>query len=251
MPEERLNKVLARAGVASRRAADRLIAEGRLTVNGTVVRELGLRVDPARDAIKLDGKRVAAPPRAHTYLMLNKPRGCVTTLTDPERRPTIRDLLHGVKARVYPVGRLDFQTEGLLLLTDDGDLARDLMHPRGGVRKTYHAKVRGRPDEQRLAELRHGMRLDGRRTLPAEVRLVGTGPNAWVEITVVEGRKHQVRRMLESVGHPVVKLRRVRYDGLELGELPPGGLRRLSAAEVARLRRAAAGAAAPAAPRSA
>jgi len=255
MPE-RLNKVLARAGVASRRGAERLLGEGRVTVNGTVIRDPACQVDPGRDAIKLDGKRVATPPTGHTYLMLNKPRGCVTTLSDPQQRPTIRDLLRGVKARVYPVGRLDYHTEGLLLLTDDGDLARDLTHPRGGVKKTYRAKVRGRPGPAELDRLRRGIRLDGRATLPAEARIVGEGANSWIEITIVEGRKHQVRRMLQATGHPVLKLRRVRLDGLELGDLPPGALRPLTAREVSRLRRAVASPAArkparPEKPRSA
>ena len=233
---ERLSKVLARAGVASRRGAEKLLAEGRVTVNGAVAREPGVRVDMERDAIKLDGRRLGAPPRAHTYLMLNKPRGYVTTLSDPQQRPTVRDLLRGVRARVYPVGRLDYHSEGLLLLTDDGDLARDLMHPRSGVKKTYRAKVRGRPVAASLERLRRGVVVEGRRTLPAEARLVGTGANAWLEVTVVEGRKHQVRRMLDAIGHPVQKLRRVRFDGLVLGRLAPGAMRRLTPGEVARLK---------------
>ena len=154
---ERLSKVLARAGVASRRGAEKLLAEGRVTVNGAVAREPGVRVDAERDAIKLDGRRLGAPPAVRTYLMLNKPRGYVTTLSDPQQRPTVRDLLRGVKARVYPVGRLDYHTEGLLLLTDDGELARDLMHPRSGVKKTYRAKVRGRPLPASLERLRQGV----------------------------------------------------------------------------------------------
>jgi len=255
MPE-RLNKVLARCGIASRRGAERLLEQGRVTVNGAVIRDPACQVDPDRDAIKVNGKRVAAPPATHTYLMLNKPRGCVTTLSDPQQRPTIRDLLRGVRARVYPVGRLDYHTEGLLLLTDDGELARDLTHPRGGVKKTYRAKVRGRPGQAELDRLKRGILLDGRPTLPAEARIVGQGANAWVEITISEGRKHQVRRMLQATGHPVLKLRRVRLDGLDLGDLPPGAVRPLTASEVSRLRRAAAAPAArrvrrPEKPRSA
>jgi pseudouridine synthase len=236
---ERLNKVLSRAGVASRRAADQLIVEGRVQVNGQVVCELGHKVDPREDAIKVDGKRIPAAPRSHTYLMLNKPKGYVTTLSDPHDRPTIQDLLRGVRTRVYPVGRLDFQTEGLLLLTDDGDLARDLMHPGSGVTKTYSAKVRGTPETGELERLRRGVRIDGKATLPAEVALKRRGPNSWLEVSVVEGRKHQVRRMLQAIGHPVMKLRRVRYDGLELGKLPTGDLRPLTSTELARLRRSA------------
>jgi len=234
---ERLNKVLARAGLASRRAADRLIEEGRVTVNGRIVRELGTRVDAERDAIKVDGRRIPQAPSSHTYVLLNKPRGYVTTLSDPEGRPTVRELLHGVRGRVFPVGRLDFDSEGLLLLTDDGALARDLMHPRSGVTKTYAAKVRGAPGPEALARLRAGVPLEEGRTLPARVAVARRGPNPWLEVSVVEGRKHQVRRMLQAVGHPVLRLKRIRYAGLSLGSLRPGRLRHLSDEEVAMLRR--------------
>ncbi len=236
---ERLNKVLSKAGVASRRAADKLIAEGRVTVNGAVVRELGVKVDPERDAIKVDGARIPPIPQKHIYLMLNKPRGCVTTLSDPQGRPTIMDLLGSVRARVYPVGRLDFNSEGLLLLTDDGDLARELMHPGRGVDKTYAVKVRGTPSGDSLKRLRAGIKLEGRMTLPAKVVVERAGANTWLRMTIAEGRKHQVRRMLRAVGHPVLKLKRIRYGGLDLGDLAPGGLRRLSSEEVQQLRRAA------------
>jgi len=211
-----------------------------VTVNGEVVRLLGTRVDPRHDAIKVDGRAIAAAPRLHTYLALNKPRGFVTTLSDPQGRPTVSDLLRGVRGRVFPVGRLDLNSEGLLLLTDDGDLAVELMHPRSGVPKTYAVKVRGRMDTQSLERLRRGIRLDGRLTVPAKIGLLREGENSWVEVTVTEGRKHQVRRMLLAVGHPVVKLQRVRYDGIELGALPRGKWRRLSEEEVRRLRRAVA-----------
>ena len=237
---ERLQKTLARAGVASRRAAEGLILEGRVTVNGSVVTRLGTRVDPERDAVRVDGKRIPAAPAAATYLMLHKPRGYVTTLRDPEGRPTVRDLVRGVKARVFPVGRLDFQSEGLLLLTDDGDLARDLMRPASGVPKTYLAKVRGEPDREALERMCSGIVLEGRRTMPARARVARHGANAWVEVTVVEGRKHQVRRMLEAVGHPVARLRRIRYAGVELGDLAVGRVRPLLAEEIDRLRRAVA-----------
>ncbi len=238
---ERLQKFLARAGVASRRAAERMILEGRISINGQTVTQLGTRVDPESDAVRVDGRRVRTPAREPIYLMLNKPRGYVTTMSDPEGRPTVRDLLEGVPGRVYPVGRLDFASEGLLLLTDDGDLARDLMHPSRAVPKTYLAKVRGKPAEAALERLRTGIVLEGRRTVPASARVVRPGDNSWVEVTVVEGRKHQVRLMLEAVGHPVQRLRRVGYAGVELGRLPPGRLRRLEPEEVASLRRAARG----------
>lgn len=238
---ERLQKALARAGVASRRAAERLIVEGRVLVNGTVASRLGTRVDPSRDAIRVDGKRIPSAPREHSYLMLHKPRGYVTTLKDPEGRPTVLDLLRGTRTRVFPIGRLDYQSEGLLLLTDDGDLARDLMRPASQVPKTYLAKVRGEPAPEALARLARGIRLDGRPTLPARATISRRGPNAWVEITVVEGRKHQVRRMLEAIGHPASRLRRVRYGGIELGGLAPGRCRALTHAEVRKLNEAVAG----------
>ena len=238
---ERLQKALARAGVASRRAAERLIREGRVTVNGHTVTRMGTQVDPLSDVVKVDGTRVPPAPRSHTYLVLHKPRGFVTTLSDPEGRPTVRDLLPAVRTRVYPVGRLDFHTEGLLLFTDDGDLARDLMHPRNRVPRTYLAKVREEPSPEDLRRLARGaITLDGRKTLPAQCRVVRAGATTWVEITVVEGRKHQVRRMLEAVGHPVQRLRRVSYGGVALGRLPSGRVRALLPAEVDRLRRSVA-----------
>lgn len=238
---ERLNLALARAGVASRRAADRLITEGRVRVNGQIVTALGSRVDPSRDRLAVDGRPIPGPPARHTYLMLHKPRGCVTTMRDPEGRPTVLQLLRGVAVRVFPVGRLDYQSEGLLLLTDDGELARALMHPSTGVTKTYRAKVRGIPGPESLARLaRGGVRIEGRPTLPARVEVVRrTGTTAWVELVLQEGRKRQVRKMLEAVGHPVQRLRRTRYDGLELGTLPPGRFRPLTPREVAQLRRSA------------
>ena len=234
---ERLQKVLAHAGIASRRAAEKLIAAGRVTVNGSIVAELGTKVDPDRDAIKVDGKRIGAAPRVPTYLAFHKPRGVVTTLSDPEGRPTVRDFLTGVPVRVYPVGRLDYDSEGLLLLTDDGALARDLMHPSSGVEKTYRAKVRGFPEPETLRRLARGIQLEGRRTGPARVRVVEAGSNPWLELVLSEGRNRQVRKMLQAVGHPVQKLRRIRYGGVDLGRLPAGGLRPLRPAEVERLKR--------------
>lgn len=232
---ERLQKVLAHAGIASRRAAERLIVEGRVTVNGHVVSELGTRIDPGRDAIKVDGKRVGARPPGRTYLALHKPRGVVTTMNDPEGRPTVKDLLRGIRARVYPVGRLDYDSEGLLIITDDGTLARDLMHPSRGVEKTYLAKVKGQPDAEVLLRLGRGIPLDGKRTGPARIRLVRRGTNAWVEITIREGRNRQVRRMFQAVGHPVQRLRRLGYGGVHLGGLPVGHVRPLSATEITSL----------------
>ena len=238
---ERLQKVLAHAGIASRRAAERLMLAGRVTVNGKIATELGLKVDPDRDAIKVDGRRIGPAPSRRTYLAFNKPRGVVTTLSDPEGRPTVRDYLRGVRARVFPVGRLDYDSEGLLLLTDDGTLARDLMHPSRGVEKTYAVKVKGQPDNDVIIRLRRGVPVDGRRTGPAQVRIVRRGDNAWLQVTIAEGRNRQVRRMLQAVGHPVQRLRRIRYGGVELGALPVGGVRALSQAEITQLRRATQG----------
>lgn len=238
---ERLQKFLARAGLASRRAAEEWIVAGRVSVNGEIVTRLGTRVEPDRDAIRVDGKRIRAEEGGRLYFLLHKPRGYVTTLSDPEGRPTVRDLVPAVRERVYPVGRLDFHSEGLLLLTNDGDLAHALMHPRRGVEKTYLAKVRGTPGPEALRRAERGVVLDGRKTLPARLSVVRGGETAsWIEVTVREGRKHQVRRMLEAVGHPVQRLRRIRYGGVELGRLPVGACRPLRPGEVERLRRVSA-----------
>src|ERR671937_350754 len=172
---ERLQKILSQAGVASRRASEQLMLEGRVTVNGTTVRELGTKADPARDDIRVDGRRIKVVER-HRYLLLNKPRGYVTTRSDPQRRPTVIDLLHGVRDYVYPVGRLDFESEGLLLLTNDGDLAAHLTHPRHGVARVYEAHVLGVPDAHDLQRLARGLVVDGRRTEPAAVRVIGQSP---------------------------------------------------------------------------
>lgn len=242
---ERLQKALASAGVCSRRAAERLMAQGRVRVNGSVVTRPGSQVDPSRDSIAVDGKRIPKTSRQKIYLMLNKPRSCVTTLADPEGRPTVGDLIRTVRSRVFPVGRLDFDSEGLLLVTNDGDLARDLMHPGTGVEKTYTVKVRGRPDQNTLRRLTRGISLDGRKATSSRLRLLktsGSSANSWLEVTVLEGRKHLVRRMLQSVGHPVLKLRRTRYDGIRLGKLAAGTFRHLTARELAGLRQACEGA---------
>ncbi|HKE80520.1 MAG TPA: pseudouridine synthase [Solirubrobacteraceae bacterium] len=229
----RLAKHLAHAGVASRRAAEGLIGEGRVTVNGEVVR------DPARDvtgdeAIAVDGEAVRAPGARVVYA-LNKPAGVVSTARDTHGRRTVVDLVPSSQ-RLYPVGRLDADTTGLILLTNDGDLAYALTHPRFEVPRTYRARVEGRPGERALRALRHGVELDDGRTAPARARLVGAHE---LELTIHEGRKRQVRRMCEAVGHRVVALQRIAFGPLRLGDLRPGHHRRLTAAEVERLRRAA------------
>ncbi|MDH3627883.1 MAG: rRNA pseudouridine synthase [Acidobacteriota bacterium] len=235
--KQRLNKALAHAGLSSRRGADRLIDEGRVTVNGEVVQDLGRQVDLDTDAVKVDGRRIGAAPSTPLYLILNKPREVVTSLSDPEGRRTVADLMRGVGRRVYPVGRLDYHSDGLILMTDDGELARDLMHPRSSVPKVYRIKVRGVPQQQDLDRIQKGMILDGRRTLPAAVRLLRKERNSWLEIVLHEGRNRQLRRMMASIGHPISRLTRIALGGVRLGDLPTGAFRELSAAEVSRLRR--------------
>ena len=239
----RLQKILSQAGVASRRAAEGLIAEGRVTVNGQIVREMGTKADPMHDDIRVDGRRIKPAERLR-YILLYKPAGYVTTRSDPQRRPTVIDLLQGVKEYVYPVGRLDYDTEGLLLLTNDGDLTVRLTHPRHGVERTYEARVAGMPDEAALERLRRGIPLDGRRTLPAEVSLLNKRRNAGdgvLAITIREGRNRQVRRMLEAVGHPVKKLIRVGIGPLSDRGLKPGRWRELRRDEVEKLKKGKSG----------
>jgi 23S rRNA pseudouridine2605 synthase len=242
---DRLQKILSQAGVASRRAAEKLIAEGRITVNGTTVREMGTKADPAHDDIRVDGRRVKGAERPR-YILLYKPAGVVSTRSDPQRRRTVIDLLGGVREYVYPVGRLDYDTEGLLLLTNDGDLAAKLTHPSHGVERTYEARVAGVPDQDAVDRLRHGIPLDGRRTLPADVIILNKRPNdreGVVLLTIREGRNRQVRRMLEAVGHPVRGLRRTKIGPLADRRLRPGEWRDLAPREVAALQSAAAAAA--------
>lgn len=234
--QERLQKIISCAGVASRRKAEELILEGGVTVNGKIVRELGIKADPEKDAIKVKGKLIHIP-RRKTYIVLNKPKGCITSVSDPRGRPVVMDLLKGVRARVYPVGRLDYDTEGLLILTDDGELAHALMHPAHEIPKTYLAKIKGVLEDKEIEKLERGMRLREGITAPAAVRKIKrTDSNSWIEITVHEGRYHQVRRMLEKVGHPVLKLFRSRHGPIELGDVPLGRYRYLTPQEVKKLK---------------
>jgi 23S rRNA pseudouridine2605 synthase len=235
----RLQKIISQAGVASRRAAEKLIAEGRVTVNGETVTAMGTKADPSRDDIRVDGRRIKSTERPR-YILLYKPAGYVTTRSDPQRRRTVLDLLHGVREYVYPVGRLDYDTQGLLLLTNDGDLAARLTHPRHQVDRTYEAFVAGIPDDEAIDRLRRGIPLDGRRTLPADVLLVNKGrrdKNGVLIITIREGRNRQVRRMLDAVGHPVESLRRIRFGPLSDRGLQPGKWRELSEVEVEKLKK--------------
>jgi 23S rRNA pseudouridine2605 synthase len=237
VPAERLQKLLARAGVSSRRAAELLITEGLVRVNGQVVRELGAKADAARDRIEVDGRVIARETRA--YYLLNKPKNLVTTLSDPEGRPCLKEILERVPERVYPVGRLDFHTSGVLLLTNDGDLAQALLHPSKEVPKTYVAKLNGIADDREVEMLKRGVTLDdGYATAPARVtRLRDEDGHSWLEITITEGKNRQVHRMIEAVGHRVMRLSRTQFAGLGSEGLRPGQLRPLDPDEIAGLKR--------------
>jgi len=238
MAEERLQKILSKAGVASRRKAEQLMREGRVTVNGTVVTELGSKANLDSDHVKVDGKRLRNPKQLIT-LALHKPNNVMTTVSDPEGRTTVMELLRGVKERVYPVGRLDYHSEGLLLLTNDGDLANALMSPATHIPKTYLVKVTGVLTAEQEQAFRDGVTLGGRRTAPAGLKLVQRAANPWYEVRLIEGRKNQIREMFKHFGRLVEKLKRIKIGFLDLGPLKPGEFRYLSAEEVARFRRAA------------
>jgi 23S rRNA pseudouridine2605 synthase len=242
MAEERLQKIMAARGIASRRKAEEMIAAGRVTLNGKVVTEQGTKADPERDEICVDGKPLRKAERL-IYYLLNKPKGYVTTVSDPEGRPTVMDLLPERGERLYPVGRLDYASEGLLLMTNDGALAANLMKAGSHVPKTYRVKVSGKPDEKAIAKLRAGVTIaleDGRRvkTSPAMIRLVENGANPWYEVVLIEGRNRQIRRMFEEVGHHVEKIKRVQLGPLVL-DVEPGKFRELKEREIEELRRAA------------
>ena len=264
--QERLQKIMAACGVASRRVCEEMISGGRVTLNGTVVRELGTKANLASDIICVDGKRIERAEKL-VYFLLNKPKGYVTTVTDPEGRPTVIDLIrngasvptsahpHGsgqktakarvpvLQARVYPVGRLDYGSEGLLLMTNDGALAQMLTKASSHVPKTYLVKVSGKPSEEKIERLRSGITIetgDGRRvrTSPAKIRLAEDAANPWYEVTLIEGRNRQIRRMFEKIGHRVEKIRRLQVGPLKL-DVEVGKFRELSASEVRELKRAA------------
>jgi len=255
MPLERLQKIIAAAGIASRRKAEELITNGLVSVNGQVVTELGTKADPATDRIKVAGKPLQGQER-HVYLLLHKPKGYVTTVTDPEGRPTVMDLIRGVGARLYPVGRLDYLSEGLLLLTNDGELAQKLTHASSHLPKTYLVKVSGKPTEDEIKKLRGGVFLPAEtrplktreeheqrrrshavRTGPVQIELLRDAANPWYEITLIEGRNRQIRRMFEQVEHHVEKIKRVRYGPLQL-DVEVGQFRHLTNSEVAQLKAA-------------
>ncbi len=234
---ERIQKIIAKAGLASRREAEVFIEEGRVSLNGSVVTTLGVRADPERDHIKVDGQRIKKMLHK-VYVLLNKPKRYMTTLRDPEGRPTVMDLVADIKERVFPVGRLDYQTEGLLLLTNDGDLANALMHPKNEVEKTYWAKVRGQLSRETISKVEQGgIHLPTGKTAPCRIRpLHQTNQNEWVELILHEGKKREVRRVMERVGHPVVKLKRVAYSFLKIRGLALGKYRHLTSYEIKKLK---------------
>ena len=233
--QQRLQKIIADAGITSRRKAEQIILEGRVSVNGKPVSKLGSKADVDRDQIRVDG-RLLSRATEYVHVLVNKPVGYVSTVSDPQHRPTVVSLARGIKQRVYPVGRLDYHSSGLMILTNDGELANFLMARASAVPRSYHIKLEGQPDPADLEKLRTGISLDGRRTEPCQIRALGNEPKPWYEITLVEGRYHQVRRMFERIGTGVVKLRRVRIAFLTDKGLAPGQMRHLTHAEVERLR---------------
>src|ERR1051326_4790729 len=236
MPEERLQKLLSQAGIASRRQAEKMILEGRVVVNGTPILELGSKADLDRDHIKVDGHLIHAPKHA-AYIVLYKPNNTVTTVSDPQGRITVMELLRGVKDRVYPVGRLDYHSEGLLLLSNDGEAANAVMSAATHLPKTYLVKVNGNLTAAQEEQFRHGVPLSGRRTLPAGLKRIRQGENPWYEVRLHEGRNNQIRLMFKHFGRLVEKLKRIRIGPLELGTLKPGKFRYLTAGEVDKLKR--------------
>jgi 23S rRNA pseudouridine2605 synthase len=227
----RLQKLISQAGVASRRKAEALITAGRVRVNGKVVRELGSKADPSRDTIEVNGLRIE-PEQPKIAVLLNKPDGYITSLRDPEGRPTVVKLVDDIPVRLYPVGRLDFHTEGLLILTNDGDLAQSIEHPSHEIEKIYIAKVKGVPKDTDLLRMKSGMTLEGRKLLPVKVRLLEAQRNPWFEITLREGKQNQIRKMFEAIEHPVIRLKRVAIGPLRDDRLQPGEYRFLTPREL-------------------
>ncbi len=236
MAEERLQKILAQAGIASRRKAEEYILAGRVTVNGQTITELGSKADVERDHIKVDGT-LLRQPKHNVYIALNKPREVVTTLSDPQGRKTVKHLLKGLKERVFPIGRLDYHSEGLLLLTTDGEFANRITSPAGHIEKVYVVKANGLLTAEQEEEFRNGISLHGRRTAPAQIKLIKKAINPWYEIKLTEGRQNQIRIMFKHCGRLVEKLRRVRIGFLPLTGLPPGAWRHLDEREVQRFRK--------------
>jgi len=236
--EKRIHKILSEMGIASRRKAEDFIKEGRVTVSGRVA-TIGMKADPAREHIKVDGKLLTKfEPKV--YMIFHKPRNVVTSLHDPRGRLTVKDFLKDVRYRVFPVGRLDYDSEGMLFITNDGDFAHSVLHPSKKISKTYLVKVKGVLEEEKITKLRKGIKLKDRMTAPAMVKKIRKAENnSWLEITIHEGRKRQIRRMLEIIGHPVLKLKRIRINGVELGGLEPGDIRYLTSEEINRIKKEA------------
>jgi len=229
--EQRLQKIIAEMGIASRRKAEELILEGLVTVNGKVA-EIGMKADPMRDHIKVRGKLLTTPEKK-VYYVFNKPRGVMTSMSDPEGRPTVKEFFGRIKQRVFPVGRLDYDSEGLLLLTNDGDFAYAIIHPSRKIPKTYLVKIKGVLEEEDLEKLRKGVKIDGKMTAPAKVKkLKKAEANSWIEMTIHEGRNRQIRKMVERFGHDVLRLMRIRINGIEMGPLEPGAYRKLTTQEM-------------------
>ena len=232
--EERLQKIIAAAGAASRRGAEILIQEGRVAVNGQIITQLGAKADPENDSIRVDGRRIRCDATKKVYLLLNKPKQVMSTVDDPEGRIKVTDLVPAHK-RIFPVGRLDYNTEGLILLTNDGDFAKIVSSAGKRFPKVYHAKVRSNPDAQALARLRGGLMLDGVKLAPCKIEPIKEGANSWYEVTLTQGKNRQIREMFEAIGHPVQKLRRVRIGFLTDRDLPVGKFRALKPAEVEKI----------------
>ncbi len=232
----RLQKIIANAGLGSRREAERWIADGKVFVNDKRVDELGFLADPEKDSVKVRG-RIMPPPQKPVHLIFNKPARCITTTRDDSERPTVMDFLKKVPGRVFPVGRLDYNTQGLLLFTNDGELAEKLLSPKCGVKRLYEVKVRGVIEKKAMAWLARGVSLDKRRTAPIETTVIRkSGKNTFLSMTLVEGKNRHIRRVCEKIGHPVVKLRRIGFGSLSLDDLPLGAYRYLSPREVRKLR---------------
>jgi 23S rRNA pseudouridine2605 synthase len=229
---ERLQKVLAKAGIASRRRAEELIGQGKVRVDGRVVTEMGTKVDPETQVIECEGITLTSQEKK-VYILLHKPSGYLSTVDDPQGRPIVTDLLKNIKERVYPVGRLDLDTEGALLLTNDGELAQKILHPSHEVNKTYVARIKGVPGKKKLEALSRGIELEGRKTWPAKIEVLNTKAQlTTIQITIHEGRKRQVRKMFEAIGHPVLGLKRIAYGQLKLGELRSGKYRFLTPGDI-------------------
>jgi 23S rRNA pseudouridine2605 synthase len=233
---ERLQKVIAQAGVCSRRKAEELIAQGRVSVNGKIILQLGTKVDASQDHLKVDGRRLRFGS-SKIYLLLNKPRGYLCTLSDPQGRPKVTDLIHGISQKIFPVGRLDYASEGLLLLTNDGEFANIIASAGEHCPKVYLTKVRGNPTLDELREISHGLVLDGQPIAPCQIQYLKQGDNPWFSVTLTEGKQNQIRKMFERINHPVVKLRRVQIGFLSDPHLKPGDYRHLTPGEVSRFRR--------------